>query len=84
MNPEQLLIACGTGIIAGWLASLVMKSKRPGLLRDMVLGVIGGVLGAWLIPKSGISLAGGPWFKAAVSSFAGAAVVLTGSRLLLK
>jgi uncharacterized membrane protein YeaQ/YmgE (transglycosylase-associated protein family) len=82
MTSDQLLVACGTGIIAGWLASLVMKSKRPGLLRDMVLGVVGAVLGAWLIPKSGITLAGGPWAMVVVSSFAGAAVVLAGSRFL--
>ena len=84
MTLEYFLIACGTGIVAGWLASLVMKSKRPGLLRDMVLGIVGGVLGAWLLPKAGITMAGGPHFTAIVCAFGGAVVVLLGSRFLLK
>ena len=84
MTLERLLIACGTGIIAGWLASLVMKSKRPGLLRDMVLGILGGIIGLWLFPKAGIAMPGGPYVTAVVSAFAGAVVLLLGSRFLLK
>ena len=35
------------GLIAGWLASMVMKAKT-GLLTNLILGVVGGVLGGWL------------------------------------
>ena len=35
------------GLIAGWLASLIMKGKH-GLFIHLVLGVVGGFLGGWL------------------------------------
>ena len=36
------------GLIAGWLASLVMKGKGSGLIRNIIIGVVGGLLGGWL------------------------------------
>jgi uncharacterized membrane protein YeaQ/YmgE (transglycosylase-associated protein family) len=36
------------GLIAGWLAGLVMKGSGYGLVGDMLVGVLGGVVGAWL------------------------------------
>jgi uncharacterized membrane protein YeaQ/YmgE (transglycosylase-associated protein family) len=35
------------GLIAGFLAHLVMKTKT-GLILDLILGVIGGFVGGWL------------------------------------
>ena len=35
------------GLVAGWLASLVMKAKTS-LWIDLVMGVIGGFVGGWL------------------------------------
>ena len=37
------------GGIAGWLASVMMKTNaRQGMLGDIILGVIGAVVGGWL------------------------------------
>jgi uncharacterized membrane protein YeaQ/YmgE (transglycosylase-associated protein family) len=35
------------GLIAGFLAHLLMKT-RTGLIADLVMGVIGGFVGGWL------------------------------------
>jgi len=35
------------GLIAGLLASWIMKAKT-GVLVDMILGIVGGVVGGWL------------------------------------
>ena len=35
------------GLIAGWLAGQVMKGGGYGVLIDIVLGILGGVLGGW-------------------------------------
>ena len=35
------------GLIAGFLASLIMRA-RGGLLIDLILGVVGGFVGGWL------------------------------------
>jgi uncharacterized membrane protein YeaQ/YmgE (transglycosylase-associated protein family) len=36
------------GLIAGYLASTVMKGRGSGVVNDIILGVIGAVLGGYL------------------------------------
>jgi uncharacterized membrane protein YeaQ/YmgE (transglycosylase-associated protein family) len=36
------------GLIAGWLASTIMGAGGYGLIGDIVLGILGAVLGGWL------------------------------------
>jgi uncharacterized membrane protein YeaQ/YmgE (transglycosylase-associated protein family) len=36
------------GLIAGWLAGLVMRGGGYGLAGDIIVGVIGGVIGGWV------------------------------------
>ncbi|MCX6027854.1 MAG: GlsB/YeaQ/YmgE family stress response membrane protein [Chloroflexi bacterium] len=36
------------GLISGWLASRVMKGRGSGLVGDLVLGVVGALLGGFL------------------------------------
>ena len=36
------------GVIAGWLAGRVMKGKGFGLIGNIVIGVIGALVGGWL------------------------------------
>lgn len=40
------------GLIAGWLASLIMGS-REGILTDIVLGVVGAVIGGFIMSLFG-------------------------------
>ncbi|HEX2515260.1 MAG TPA: GlsB/YeaQ/YmgE family stress response membrane protein [Chloroflexota bacterium] len=47
MDLTSLLIFLLLGLVAGWLAGLVMKGGY-GLVGDMVVGVIGAFLGGWL------------------------------------
>jgi uncharacterized membrane protein YeaQ/YmgE (transglycosylase-associated protein family) len=47
MDLTSLLIFLLLGLVAGWLAGLVMKGGF-GLVGDMVVGVIGAFLGGWL------------------------------------
>ena len=38
------------GGVIGWLASLIMKTDGPqGILLNIVVGIVGAVLGGWLI-----------------------------------
>lgn len=80
---ESIFIACAIGIVAGWLASLVMKGGGSGLLRDLVIGLLGGIIGSWLIPKTGIVLGGG-YLGAIATAFIGAVVLLLVVRLVAK
>jgi len=36
------------GLIAGWLAGQVMKGGGYGLMGDIIVGVLGGLLGGWI------------------------------------
>jgi uncharacterized membrane protein YeaQ/YmgE (transglycosylase-associated protein family) len=72
------------GLIAGWLAGMVMKGGGYGLVGDIIVGVVGGLLGGWIATTflhigagmSGINL------ESILVAFAGAVVLLVGLRLL--
>ena len=72
------------GLVAGWLAGMVMKGGGYGLVGDIVVGVVGGLLGGWIATTflhigagmSGINL------ESILVAFAGAVVLLVGLRLL--
>src|SRR5258705_8598382 len=50
MSIENLLVWIIVGAIAGWLASLVMKTNREqGLLMDIVVGIIGAFIGGFVL-----------------------------------
>jgi len=36
------------GLIAGWLAGQIMKGSGYGLIGDLVLGLVGAIVGGWL------------------------------------
>ena len=46
------------GIIAGWLAGQIMKGRGFGLVGNLVVGVLGAILGGWLFDKLGLSAYG--------------------------
>ena len=41
------------GAIAGWLGSLLVNRTGEGLLRDIVLGIVGGLVGGWIFSMLG-------------------------------
>ena len=36
------------GLIAGWLAGLVVRGGGYGVIGDIIVGVVGGLLGGWM------------------------------------
>ena len=47
------------GLIAGWLAGVLVKGGGFGVLGDIVVGVLGALLGGWLFRALGIYPGGG-------------------------
>ncbi len=47
------------GLIAGWLAGVLVKSGGFGVLGDMVVGVLGAMVGGFLFRFFGLSASGG-------------------------
>ena len=62
------------GIVAGWLAGVVMKGGGFGLIGDLVVGVIGAFLGGWLFGVLGIQFGG--LLGAILTAFVGAVVLI--------
>jgi uncharacterized membrane protein YeaQ/YmgE (transglycosylase-associated protein family) len=47
------------GLVAGWLAGVVMKGGGFGVIGDIVVGIVGAVLGGWLFGVMGLTAGGG-------------------------
>jgi uncharacterized membrane protein YeaQ/YmgE (transglycosylase-associated protein family) len=71
------------GAIAGWLASIVMKSSgQQGLLMDIVVGIVGAFIGGFLFNQFGAAGVSGFNIWSVFVAFVGAIVLLAGLRLL--
>jgi uncharacterized membrane protein YeaQ/YmgE (transglycosylase-associated protein family) len=46
------------GLIAGWAAGKIMKGGGYGAVMDIVLGIVGAVVGGWLVGILGIHVGG--------------------------
>jgi uncharacterized membrane protein YeaQ/YmgE (transglycosylase-associated protein family) len=54
MTGQSLLVALGIGLVAGWLASLILGGG--GLLRYVITGVLGSFVGSYLLSAVGVKL----------------------------
>jgi uncharacterized membrane protein YeaQ/YmgE (transglycosylase-associated protein family) len=66
------------GLLAGWLAGIVMRDGGYGLIGDLALGLFGSVAGGWVFWTLGVG-AGGGIFPTVVA-FLVAIVVLVAQR----
>jgi len=41
------------GLVAGWLAGVIMKGGGYGVVGDIVVGVVGALIGGWLFTRMG-------------------------------
>jgi uncharacterized membrane protein YeaQ/YmgE (transglycosylase-associated protein family) len=49
-----LLVMLAVGAVAGWLAGLIVTGYGFGLLGNIVVGVVGAVIGSWVLPYFGV------------------------------
>jgi uncharacterized membrane protein YeaQ/YmgE (transglycosylase-associated protein family) len=59
MSAATLLVILVVGLVAGWLAGQVVKGTGFGLVADIALGIVGALIGSWLLPRLGIHLGAG-------------------------
>ena len=69
------------GLVAGWLAGVLVKGGGFGVIGDLVVGVIGAFLGGWLFSTLGAS-AGGGLLGSIIVAVVGAVVLLFVVRLV--
>jgi uncharacterized membrane protein YeaQ/YmgE (transglycosylase-associated protein family) len=54
IGTQELLIFLAIGLVAGWIAGLLLGGG--GLIRNLIVGVIGSFVGGWLLSAVGVSL----------------------------
>jgi uncharacterized membrane protein YeaQ/YmgE (transglycosylase-associated protein family) len=62
------------GLVAGWLANLIVRGRGAGLIVNLLLGVIGGLLGGWLVSLVDWVAVGR--FSTLITSLVGAIILL--------
>lgn len=87
MLPMSIIGWIIIGGLAGWIGSKVMGTdEQQGILLNVVVGVIGGLLGGWVFSLFGVDVASGGWFFSFITCLVGACILLflvklvTGSR----
>jgi len=76
----QFLIWIISGIIAGWLAGLLVKGKGFGLIGDLVIGLLGGLIGGWLARIFGLTIVS--WLGNIITAVLGGVTLVTIVRVL--
>jgi uncharacterized membrane protein YeaQ/YmgE (transglycosylase-associated protein family) len=64
------------GIVAGFIASKIVNKSGEGLIRDLILGIIGAVVGGWIMERFGEAGVSGLNVYSLVVAVVGAIVVL--------
>lgn len=80
LNPGGIIAWIVVGLIAGWLASMVVKGGGMGLIGDLIVGLIGALIGGFVVGffvQGSVGLLG-----SIVVAFIGAVVLLAILRML--
>jgi uncharacterized membrane protein YeaQ/YmgE (transglycosylase-associated protein family) len=69
------------GLLAGWLAGKITRGRGFGCLTNVLIGLIGAVIGGWIFTTLEIPLHGWPWVYNLAAATVGAVTLLTIARL---
>ncbi|HWK04998.1 MAG TPA: GlsB/YeaQ/YmgE family stress response membrane protein [Puia sp.] len=79
----EILLTVIIGAIAGWLGSKIFEGSSLGLPGNIIVGILGGFIGYWVLGKLGISLGSG-WIGAILTGGIGAIIILAVLNLVFK
>jgi len=71
---DNIIVVLLVGLVAGFLASRVMTGRGMGLIWDIVVGVLGALLGGWLAGLVGIAV--GSLLAEVIVAFIGACILI--------
>jgi uncharacterized membrane protein YeaQ/YmgE (transglycosylase-associated protein family) len=63
------------GLIAGWLAGKIARGRGFGCITDIVLGLVGSLLGGWIFTRLGIF--GGGFLYSLAAATLGAVILVS-------
>jgi uncharacterized membrane protein YeaQ/YmgE (transglycosylase-associated protein family) len=68
------------GLIAGWATGKIMRGAGYGPLMDIVLGIVGAVIGGWIVTALGFG--GGGMIYTIIVAILGACILVAVARML--
>ena len=71
------------GAAAGWLGSRIYQGSGLGIIGNIIIGILGSIIGYWLLGKFNIYLGSG-WIGAIITGAIGAIVILFLINLIFK
>jgi uncharacterized membrane protein YeaQ/YmgE (transglycosylase-associated protein family) len=85
MTLENVVVYILVGLVAGFLASRLVLGKGRGWLMDIVIGILGAILGGWLAAELHVPISlGADLLNKIVIAFVGAVILLLIWRLLFR
>lgn len=79
----EILYTLFIGAVSGWFAGLLVKGEEYGLLWNIIMGILGSVVGGWLLNRLGVYPdLGNKTLNLIVTSVIGAVLVLLLASLL--
>jgi uncharacterized membrane protein YeaQ/YmgE (transglycosylase-associated protein family) len=63
------------GLVAGWLAGKISRGEGYGCVTDIILGLVGSVVGGWVFTQ--LHILGGGWLFSLAAATVGAVILVT-------
>jgi uncharacterized membrane protein YeaQ/YmgE (transglycosylase-associated protein family) len=63
------------GLLAGWLAGKLSRGRGYGCITDIILGLIGSVIGGWIFTK--LNILGGGFIYSLAAATLGAVILVS-------
>jgi len=70
------------GGVIGWLAGLIVRGRGFGVLADIVIGILGSIIGGWTAEVLGLSI--NSFFGEFMMAVLGAVVLVGLTRLIVR
>jgi uncharacterized membrane protein YeaQ/YmgE (transglycosylase-associated protein family) len=76
----NILIWIISGVVAGWIAGVLVRGRGFGLIGDLIVGLLGGLIGGWLSGLLGIQASS--WITQVLVAALGGVVLVAIIRLV--
>ena len=82
LSGQSVIVILIVGLVAGWLAGKLVRGGGFGIIGDIIVGVIGAVIGGWLWGALKLPAIGPWWLTDIIIATVGACILLFILRLI--
>ena len=77
--PQSIIAWIIIGLVAGWLAGTLFHGRGFGCLADIVLGMVGAIIGGWIFTQ--LHILGGGLIYSIAAATVGAVILVAIAKL---